>query len=117
MDRDLVATEAKGLHFPGPLNSPAQIDEAVDSLTAQLTNIANISTPRRKASYGRAEPWWDRTVLEAIHQAREARRRYAATPTEPHWRDLQRACTHQLHTIRNAKTKSWRSALQTASND
>ena len=117
MNRDLVAIEAKGLHFPGPLDSPAQIDEAVDSLTAQLTNIANISTPRRKTNYGRAEPWWDSTVTAAIQQAREARRRYAASPTEPRWRDLQRACTHQLHTIRDAKTKSWRSALQTASND
>ena len=117
MDRDLVAIEAKGLHFPGPLDSPAQIDEAVDSLTAQLTNIANVSTPRRKVNYGRAEPWWDDTVLEAIHQAREARRRYAANPSEPRWRNLQHACTHQLHTIRNAKTKCWRGALQYASND
>jgi hypothetical protein len=45
IDCDLVATEVKGLHFPSRLlDSPIKIDEAVDSLTTQLANIANIST-------------------------------------------------------------------------
>ena len=51
---------SKGLHLlPTPLNSPTQIDEAVDYLTAQLTRIADVSTPRRKVSQGQGEPWWD----------------------------------------------------------
>jgi hypothetical protein len=82
MDRDLVATDAKGLHLPpGPLDSPRKIDEAIDYLTAQLTRIADASTPRRKVSQGRAEPWWSGEV-------------------------------HQLRTIQTAKTKSWRSPRQ-----
>jgi hypothetical protein len=118
MDRDLVAIEAKGLHLPPiPLESPAQIDEAIDYLTAQLTRIADTSTPRRKVSYGRGEPWWNIEVHEALHQARSARRQYAASPTESHWRSLQEAGTHQLRTIRNAKTRNWRGALDEASRD
>jgi hypothetical protein len=118
MDRDLVAIEAKGLHLPSiSLDSPAQIDKAIDYLTAQLTHIADTSTPRRKVGYGRGEPWWDNEVHEALHQARSARRQYAASATDPHWRSLQDACTHQLRTIRNAKTRSWRGALDDASRD
>jgi hypothetical protein len=118
MDRDLVATEAESLHLPPfPLDSPTQIDTAVDYLTAQLTRIADVSTPRRKVSQGRGEPWWDKEVHEALHQARLARRRYAASPSEPRWRSLQEASTHQLQVIRNAKTRSWRSALDDASQD
>jgi hypothetical protein len=118
IDREIVAIEAKALHLPLlSLDSPAQIDEAIDYLTAQLTRIADVSTPQRKVSHGRGEPWWDNEVHEALHQARSARRQYAASPTEPHWRSLQDACTHQLSTIRNAKTRSWRSALHNASRD
>jgi hypothetical protein len=118
MDRDLVAIEAKGLHLPPiSLDSPVQIDEAVDYLTAQLTRIADISTPRRKVSYRRGEPWWNNEVHEALHQARSARRQYAASPTEQHWRSLQDASTHQLSTIRNAKTRSGRGALDDVSRD
>jgi retron-type reverse transcriptase len=117
MDRDIVATEAKGLYLLRPLDSPAQIDDAVDHLTAQLTRIADASTPRRKVSQGRGEPWWTGKVHEAIHQARAARRRYAGSPTEPHWRALQDACDNQAHTIKEAKRKSWRNALDEASRD
>src|SRR3979411_602794 len=105
MDRDLVATEAEGLYLPPePLDSPPRIDAAVDSLVAQLTRIADVSTPRRKVSQGRSESWWTGEVHEALHHARTARRRYATAPTEPHWRSLQDACTNQLRTIKNAKT-------------
>jgi hypothetical protein len=118
MDRDLVTIEAEGLYLPPePLDSPARIDAAVDSLVAQLTRIADLSTPRRKASQGRGESWWTGEVHEALYQARTARRRYAAEPTEPHWRSLQDACTNQLYTIKNAKTRSWRNALNDASHD
>ena len=118
IDRDLVATEAKGLHLPPTsLDSPDRIDEAVDYLTAQLTHIADVSTPRRKASQGRGEPWWDTEVHDALHQTRSARRQYAASSTEPNWRSLQDACTKQLRTIKNAKTRSWRGALDDASRD
>jgi hypothetical protein len=118
MDRDLVAIEAEGLHLPpGPLDSPTKIDEAVDYLIAQLTRIADSSTPRRKASCGRGEPWWTGEVHEAIYQARAARRRYAASPSEPRWRTLQDACNNQLRTIKNAKTRSWRNTLNDASHD
>lgn len=97
MDRDLVAIEAKGLHLlPTSLDSPDQIDEAVDYLTAQLTHIADVSTPQRKASQGRGEPWWDAEVHDALHHTRSARRHYAASLTEPNWRSLQDACTQQL---------------------
>ena len=90
MDREIVAIEAKALHLPLlSLDSPAQIDEAIDYITAQLTRIADVSTPRRKVSHGRGEPWWDNEVHEALYQARSARRQYAASPTEPHWRSLQ----------------------------
>jgi hypothetical protein len=117
MDRNIVATEAKGLYLLRPLDSPAQIDNAVNHLTAQLTRIADASTPRRKVSQGRGEPWWTGKVHEAIHQARAARRQYAGSPTEPHWRILQDACDNQVHTIKEAKRKSWRNALDEASRD
>jgi hypothetical protein len=118
MDRDLVATEAEGLYLPPePLDSPTRIDAAVDSLVAQLTRIADVSTPRRKVSQGRGETWWTGEVHEAIHQARLACRRYASSPTEPRWRNLQNACNNQLRTIKNAKTRSWRNALNDASHD
>ena len=118
MDRELVAAAARELHLPpGPLDSPIKLDEAVSYLTAQLTDIANASTPRRKVSQGHTEPWWNSKVEEAVHQTRVARRQYAASPTEHHWRSLQTACTYQLRTIQDAKTKSWRNALTAASND
>jgi hypothetical protein len=57
IDRDLVAIEAKGLHLPLiSLDSPAQIDKAIDYLTAQLTCIADVSTPQHKVSYRQGEP-------------------------------------------------------------
>jgi hypothetical protein len=69
MDRDLVATEAEGLHLPPePLDSPTRIDDAVDYLLTQLTRIADVSTPRRKVSQGRGESWWTGEVHEALHQ-------------------------------------------------
>jgi hypothetical protein len=118
MDRDLVATEAEGLYLPPePLDSPTRIDTAVDFLVAQLTRIADVSTPRRKVSQGRGETWWTGEVHEAIHQARLARRQYAGSPTETRWRNLQNACNDQLRTIKNAKTRSWRNALNDASHD
>jgi hypothetical protein len=118
MDCDLVAVATQELHLPpGPLDSPNKLNEAVDYLTAQLTKIADASTLRRKASQGHAEPWWSSRVEEAVHQTRAARRLYAASPTEHRWRCLQEACTHQLRTIQDTKTKSWRNALATASND
>ena len=118
MDRDVVAAEAESLHLPPtPLDTPTQIDVAVKYLTSQLSRIADASTPRRKASQGRGEPWWDSEVHEALHQARSARRRYAASPTEPHWQHLQEASTNQLKVIRNAKTRNWRGALDDASRD
>jgi retron-type reverse transcriptase len=118
MDRNLVTSAAERLHLPPePLDSPQRIDAAVGYLTAQLTSIADASTPRRKVSQGRAEPWWNDKVLDAVHQTRLARRQYAATRTEPNWRHLQSAGNHQLRTIQDAKTKSWRSALAAASND
>lgn len=117
MDRDIVAAAAKWLHFPGLLDFLAKIDDAVGSLTAQLTHIADTSTPRRKDSQGRGEPWWNDKVCTAIHQTRVARRQYVASQTEPHWRALQKACNNQLLTIKNAKRQSWRSALDEASRD
>ena len=58
MDRDVVAAEAENLHLPPtPLDTPTRIDAAVDYLTSQLSCIADTSTPRRKASQGRGEPW------------------------------------------------------------
>jgi hypothetical protein len=118
MDRDLVATEAEGLQLPPePLDSPTRIDAAIDSLIAQLTHIADVSTPRRKASQGRGESWWTGEVHEALHHARLARRQYARSPTANHWRILQEACNTQLRTIKNAKTRSWRNALNEASHD
>jgi hypothetical protein len=57
MDRDLVAIEAKGLHLPLiSLDSPAQIDEAIDLLTDQLTRITDVLTPRHKVSNRQGEP-------------------------------------------------------------
>jgi hypothetical protein len=118
MDRELVAIEAGRLSLPSePLDTPHKVDEAVDSLTSQLVRIADLSTPRKKVSRGRAEPWWSGEVLEAVQQARAARRQYTAAPTELHWRDLQQASTHQLRTIQDAKTRSWRGALAAASKD
>jgi hypothetical protein len=118
IDCDLVAIEAKGLHLPLiSLDSPAQIDEAVDYLTAQLTRITDVLTPWHKVSYRQGEPWWDNEVHEALHQACSAHRQYTASLTELHWHSLQEACTHQLSTIQNTKTRSWRGALNDASQD
>jgi hypothetical protein len=117
MDRDIVAAEAEGLQPLGPLNSPNQIDEAVENLTNQLTRIADVSTPRRKASQGRSEPWWNGQVSEAINKARKARREYVASRTEPHWRALQEASKNQLTIIKDAKRQSWRNTLDEASRD
>jgi hypothetical protein len=117
MDRDIVATEAEMLQPLGPLNTNDQIDEAVNHLTTQLTHIADAATPRRKASQGRGEPWWNGQVSMAVNQARRARRRYVVSQTGPHWRALQEASKHQITVIKNAKRRSWRNTLDDASRD
>ena len=55
MDPEIVAVEACQLTIPEYIESTHQLDDAITSLTAQLTRIADTSMPKRKASYGMGE--------------------------------------------------------------
>ena len=117
MDTKLVTIEAHNLHITEHLGTPEQLESAVDHLTTQLVQLANATTLRRKTSNSHSETWWNQEVKETIHQARDARRRYTASPTDQNWRLLQEASNQQLRTTQDAKTRSWRQAVAKASKD
>ena len=88
MDPEMVAIEALQITVPEHIISPEQLDDTVASLTSQLTRIADATTPRRKASQGRGEQWWDLKVDGAVRGTRRARRHYISQPTDYNWRQL-----------------------------
>jgi len=57
MDRSIVKAEAVHIACPQTISTPDELDQAADELVAQLTRIADASTPRRKANYGHGSPW------------------------------------------------------------
>jgi hypothetical protein len=117
MDSELVAIEAQNLYITDNLSTPERLELAVEHLTTQLIWLANATTPRRKTNNGHSETWWSQEVEGTIYQARGARRRYKASPTNQNWRLLQEASSQQLRTIQDAKTKNWRQVVAEASKD
>src|SRR5437667_4020208 len=64
MDTRIVQAEAEGIRPPSATATatPRDLDATVDQLIQQLQQIADLSTPRRRTTYGHGEPWWDRAV-------------------------------------------------------
>lgn len=50
--------------------TPCELDEAVDALITNITEIANASTPLRKPGTGRGCSWWNKAVEEATDECK-----------------------------------------------
>lgn len=117
IDKELVKTEAARLEFPQAINTPKEMDEAVDMLITQLHRIADIAVPRRKPNTGQRTPWWNKETADAVHKARQAQRAYHASRTAPNWEILRAAIRQQRRAISFAQTKCWRKTVAAASQD
>jgi hypothetical protein len=115
LDRHRCVAEARYLTQPGPMSSIEQLEEAVETLMRELTNIAQAAAPRRKGNVGSHAPWWDRDIDNAMREARRAGRvwRFSRTPSaQAHY---QQALAEFNRLSRRAQTRLWRSSLAQAS--
>ena len=70
-DYDQAKAEAAYLPQPGRLEIPEEIDSYTETLTKELTRIADLVAPLRY-SKGRGKAWWNRETEEAIEKERRA---------------------------------------------
>ena len=88
MDRSIVQAEASTITVPSGLTTTEELDTAADRLIAELSTIADHSTPRRRQGSGEGVAWWSREVEEATRDARRARRQLSGEPVKPHVRTV-----------------------------
>ena len=117
MDKDRVAAEAAHLRCPTDVNTAEEIDRQLDLLIEELQRIAAVSTPRRKPNNGRANPWWNRKVKEAMLEAKSLERRWYNTRSQVAWEQFRAVLQRMQKAIAEAKRQSWRKAVQEASNN
>ena len=110
MDKDRVAAEAAHLRCPTDVNTAEEIDRQLDLLIEELQRIAAVSTPRRKPNNGRANPWWNRKVKEAMLEAKSLERRWYNTRSQVAWEQFRAVLQRMQKAIAEAKRQSWRMA-------
>ena len=78
-DYDQAKAEAAHLPQPGQLETPEEIDSYTETLTKELTRIADLVAPLRH-SKGRGKAWWNHDTKRAIEEERRAQRARLAPP-------------------------------------
>ena len=79
--------------------------------------MAAAAAPQRKPSQGRGADWWNEETADAVRQARQAERAYAARRAEANWKVLHQARQQQKKVIRKAQRNSWRKAVDKATKE
>ena len=117
MDHSIVQAEASTITVPSGLTTTEELDAAADRLIAELSTIADHSTPRRKYGSGEGVAWWSREVEDAVQEARRARRRYQANPSRLMFTRWQEANKVQKNIITREKQRLWRKTIARASSE
>ena len=117
MDKERVAAEAAHLWCPANVNTAEETDRQFDLLVEELQRIAAVSVPRRKPNNGRANPWWNRKINEAMVEAKSLERRWYTTRSQVTWEEFRTALRRMQKAIAEAKHQTWRKAIQEASNN
>lgn len=127
MDKKRVAAEAAllpricRLEDEGPeglrqrIQTTEGLKEAFDWLVDWLTQLANASTPRRRAQCGHQAQWWNEGIREAVREARRAERTAKEAPSNYAYQQLNQRLRELSATIRSERTRAWRALLQEAS--
>ena len=80
-DYDQAKAEAAYLPQPGQLETPEEIDSYTETLTKELTRIADLVAPLRH-SKGRGKAWWNHDIKDAIETERRAQRTWLSDRTD-----------------------------------
>jgi exonuclease III len=95
------------------LDTPRQIDDAVDYLIDIVQRGVQESTPWAKPSQ-HANPSWTKDCGEAVRDSRRAFRRYLATHSEEDWQTYQLTRNQKGRIIKKALRKGFRTFIKDA---
>jgi hypothetical protein len=110
MDIKVVEVGAQELLLPAQLDSKDAINQYANYLTSFTQQIIEEAVPWAKPSE-KAAPWWSLEIGQAVHQERQARRRWERSRLEQDWESWQEAGKTKRKLIIQAKRRSFREAI------
>lgn len=127
MDRDLLMAAAIAKSFTGEMTHPVEeADRGAEQLRGMLTDLCDVSMPRRKtAPLKRCVYWWSSELAELRSECNRARRRYthcrrrrdgvqAAAPLQEAYRVAKKALQRAISA---AKARAWTELIDSIDGD